>query len=216
MWTDQWECRWSDKRSWRAWRWPPSGRASGSPCCCRWLCRLHGTAGKRKTTTTNTLHLISDLKPDVDTYLKAKADGWYDTEHGTPGVDPEEQASVSWLTFEAYYPHTHASLKQSYSPVVVDWRYQDKVALHQIIFNNHGHTQVGSCQRPQHTDARRKSGKSHQSCTLLWSMVPTLCISGFQFLLEWTGVGWWLGTWWRGRICGQCTSDTASLSPKSQ
>lgn len=29
-------------------------------------------------------------------YLEAKADGRYDTEHRSPGIDPEEQTSVSF------------------------------------------------------------------------------------------------------------------------
>lgn len=62
---------------------------------------------------------------------------------------------------------THATVEQCHRPVVVVWTYQDRVVLHQIIFNNDGHTQVGSCQRPQHTEAKSKGIKSHPSWTLL-------------------------------------------------
>lgn len=41
-------CRRVNRRTWRAWRCTPSGRASGSPYCCRWQCRLHGTAGTHR------------------------------------------------------------------------------------------------------------------------------------------------------------------------
>lgn len=43
-------CRPAGRRAWRAWRCTPSGRASGSPYCCRWQCRLHGTAGESSRT----------------------------------------------------------------------------------------------------------------------------------------------------------------------
>lgn len=36
------------------------------------------------------------------------------------------------------------------------WSYYNSVALHQVIFDNHCHTQICSGQRPQHTDTRRK------------------------------------------------------------
>lgn len=48
---------------------------------------------------------------------------------------------------------------QWHPPLTVVWWYQDRVALHQVIFNNHGHTQVGSCQGPQDTDRRRRHGQ---------------------------------------------------------
>lgn len=35
------------------------------------------------------------------------------------------------------------------------------MALHQVIFNNHSHTQIGSCQGPQHTDRTRKTKLNH-------------------------------------------------------
>lgn len=52
-WTHLLECRWANRKPWRAQRWPPSGRASGSPYCCRWLCRLHGTAKTNRHTYYN-------------------------------------------------------------------------------------------------------------------------------------------------------------------
>lgn len=43
-WTHLWGCRRANRKAWRAQRWTPSGGAAGSACCCRSLCRLHGTA----------------------------------------------------------------------------------------------------------------------------------------------------------------------------
>lgn len=66
-----------------------------------------GLVALRANATTDTLCLCPDWKPEVDTYLKAKADGGYHTEHGGPGADPEEQASL-----EASSTHTHATVPQ--------------------------------------------------------------------------------------------------------
>lgn len=44
--SDLWASRWRGRSPWRRRRWRPSGRAAGSPCCCRWRWRLHGTGEK--------------------------------------------------------------------------------------------------------------------------------------------------------------------------
>lgn len=67
-------------------------------------------------------------------------------------------------------PLAHVLIKnQSYWPLAVLWSYDDSVAVHQVIFNNHCHTQVCRSQRPQHADTKRDSWQFRQNFTLGWT-----------------------------------------------
>lgn len=107
----------------------------------------------------------------------------------------------------------HASTK-CYWPMAALWSEVNCMAVHQVIFDYHCHTQVRCSQRPQHAGFEKTGVKSCRSWTLAKSVeqvLDTWCISGCQFLLGWREEGWWRGTRWREKNAGRCTSGTASL-----
>lgn len=107
----------------------------------------------------------------------------------------------------------HAST-QCYWPMAALWSEVNCMAVHQVIFDYHCHTQVRCSQRPQHAGFEKTGVKSRRSWTLAKSVeqvLDTWCISGCQFLSGWREEGWWRGTRWREKNAGRCTSGTASL-----